>query len=110
MEPSGAGLRFRAGAMGVPFLPALTMLGSDLVGVGGLKTVLDPYTARRSRGAALFPDVALVHVHPRRPVRQLPGRRLPHMDADIARAATTVLATTEEIISEEETRGIPTAR
>ncbi|HEX5815478.1 MAG TPA: CoA-transferase, partial [Methylomirabilota bacterium] len=38
------GLRFRAAAMGVPFLPSLTMLGSDLVGVGGMKTVVDPYT------------------------------------------------------------------
>ena len=43
------GLRFRAGAMGVPFLPALTMLGSDLVGVGGLKTVQDPYTGETLR-------------------------------------------------------------
>src|SRR5262249_8748840 len=31
----------------------------------------------------------------------------PHMDADIARAATTVLVTTEEIISAEETRRHP---
>ena len=38
------GLRFRAAAMGVPFVPALTMLGSDLVSVGGMKTVVDPYT------------------------------------------------------------------
>ena len=30
------GLRFRAGAMGVPFLPSLTMLGSDLMAVGGV--------------------------------------------------------------------------
>ena len=57
------GLRFRAGAMGVPFLPALTMLGSDLVEVGGLKTVQDPYTGETLAAVpALFPDVALVHV------------------------------------------------
>ena len=58
------GLRYRAAAMGVPFLPALTMLGSDLVGVGGMKTIEDPYTgATLAAVPALFPDVALIHVH-----------------------------------------------
>ena len=102
------GLRFRAAAMGVPFVPALTMLGSDLVSVGGMKTVVDPYTGE-SLGAvpALFPDVAILHVHraDRFGNAQIDG--YPHMDADIARAATTVLMTTEEIISEDETRRHP---
>jgi glutaconate CoA-transferase subunit A len=102
------GLRFRAGAMGVPFLPALTMLGSDLVGVGGLKTVQDPYTGETLAAVpALFPDVALVHVHRADRFGNCQVDGYPHMDADIARAATTVLATTEEIISEEETRRYP---
>ncbi|PYM72250.1 MAG: CoA synthetase, partial [Candidatus Rokuibacteriota bacterium] len=35
----GIGLRYRAAAMGVPFLPALTMLGSSLVDVGGSKII-----------------------------------------------------------------------
>jgi glutaconate CoA-transferase subunit A len=102
------GLRFRAAAMGVPFVPALTMLGSDLVSVAGMKTVVDPYTGE-SLGAvpALFPDVAILHVHraDRFGNAQIDG--YPHMDADIARAATTVLMTTEEIISEDETRRHP---
>ena len=102
------GLRFRAAAMGVPFLPSLTMLGSDLVAVGGMKTVADPYTGE-TLGAvpALFPEVAILHVHraDRFGNAQIDG--YPHMDADIARAATTVLMTTEEIITEEETRRHP---
>ena len=102
------GLRFRAGAMGVPFLPALTMLGSDLVGVGGLKTVQDPYTGETLAAVpALFPDVALVHVHRADRFGNCQIDGYPHMDADIARAATTVLVTTEEIVSEEETRRYP---
>jgi hypothetical protein len=45
-------------------LPALTMLGSDLVGVGGMKTIEDPYTgATLAAVPALFPDVAILHVH-----------------------------------------------
>jgi glutaconate CoA-transferase, subunit A len=102
------GLRFRAGAMGVPFLPALTMLGSDLVGVGGLKTVDDPYTGRTLAAVpALFPDVALLHVHRADRFGNCQIDGYPHMDDDIARAATTVLVTTEEIVSEEETRRYP---
>src|SRR5947199_9344714 len=38
------GLRFRAAAMGVPFLPALTMPGSDTVAVRGMKTIPAPYS------------------------------------------------------------------
>jgi glutaconate CoA-transferase subunit A len=102
------GLRFRAGAMGVPFLPALTMLGSDLVGVGGLKTVDDPYTGRTLAAVpALFPDVALLHVHRADRFGNCQIDGYPHMDADIARAAATVLVTTEEIVAEEETRRYP---
>ncbi len=102
------GLRFRAGAMGVPFLPALTMLGSDLVGVGGMKTVQDPYTGETLAAVpALFPDVALLHVHRADRFGNCQIDGYPHMDADIARAATTVLVTAEEIVSEEETRRYP---
>jgi len=102
------GLRFRAAAMGVPFLPALTMLGSDLMDVGGMKTIADPYTGETLAAVpALFPDVALIHVHraDRFGNAQIDG--YPHMDADIARAATTVLMTAEEIVPEEETRRYP---
>jgi glutaconate CoA-transferase subunit A len=102
------GLRFRAAAMGVPFLPALTMLGSDLMQVGGMKTLEDPYTGETLAAVpALFPDVAILHVHraDRFGNAQIDG--YPHMDADIARAASTVLMTTEEIVPEEETRRYP---
>jgi glutaconate CoA-transferase subunit A len=102
------GLRFRAGAMGVPFLPALTMLGSDLMAVGGTKTIQDPYTGETLAAIpALFPDVALLHVHRADRFGNCQVDGYPHMDGDIARAATTVLVTTEELIPEEETRRHP---
>jgi glutaconate CoA-transferase subunit A len=56
---------------------------------------------------ALFPDVAVLHVHRADRFGNCQIDGYPHMDADIARAATTVLVTTEEIISEEETRRYP---
>ena len=102
------GLRFRAGAMGVPFLPALTMLGSDLMTVGGMKTLQDPYTGETLAAVpALFPDVAVLHVHRADMFGNCQIDGYPHMDADIAGAATTVLVTTEAIVTDDETRRHP---
>jgi glutaconate CoA-transferase subunit A len=102
------GLRYRAAAMGLPFLPSLTMLGSSLMDVGGSKTVECPYTGETLHAVpALFPDVALLHVHraDRFGNGQIDGYS--HMDADLARAATTVLMTAEEIVSDDEIRRHP---
>ena len=104
----GLGLRYRAAAMGVPFLPSLTMLGSDLMGVGGSKTVECPYTGRTLHAVpALFPDVALLHVQRADRLGNCQIDGYPHMDADIARAASTVLVTAEEIVSEDDIRRHP---
>ncbi|HXD97715.1 MAG TPA: CoA-transferase [Candidatus Acidoferrum sp.] len=102
------GLRFRAAGMGVPFLPALTMLGSDLVAVGGMKTIQDPYTGETLAAVpALFPDVTLLHVSRADRFGNCQIDGYPHMDADMARAATTVLVTTEELITDDEIRRRP---
>jgi glutaconate CoA-transferase subunit A len=104
----GLGLRFRAAAMGVPFLPALTMLGSDLMGVGGTRTLQDPYTGETLAAIpAFYPDVAILHVHRADRFGNCQIDGYPHMDADIARGATSVLVTTEELITEDETRRHP---
>ena len=104
----GLGLRYRAAAMGVSFLPSLTMLGSGLMDVSGSRTVDCPYTGRTLHAVpALFPDVALLHVQRADRLGNCQIDGYPHMDADISRAATTVLVTTEEIVSEEETRRYP---
>src|SRR5260370_31569565 len=101
----GLGLRFRAAAMGVPFLPSLTMLGSGLMDVGGSKTIECPYTGRTLHAVpALFPDVALVHVQKADRLGNCPIDGYPHMDADITRAAATVLGTAEQIVSQAEIR------
>jgi glutaconate CoA-transferase subunit A len=99
------GLRFRAAAMGLPFLPSLTMVGSSLVDVGGSKTIDCPYTGQKLLAVpALFPDVALLHVHRADRFGNCQIDGYPHMDADIAKAAATVLVTAEEIVPEEEIR------
>ena len=99
------GLRFRAAAMGVPFLPSLTMLGSSLMDVGGSKTIACPYTGATLHAVpALFPDVALLHVHRADRFGNCQIDGYPHMDADIARAATTVLVSAEEIVDDDAIR------
>jgi glutaconate CoA-transferase, subunit A len=104
----GLGLRFRAAAMGVPFLPSLTMLGSGLMEVGGSRTVQCPYTGASLHAVpALFPDVAILHVHRADPRGNCQIDGYPHMDADLAMAASTVIVSAEEIVSEEEIRHHP---
>ena len=104
----GLGLRYRAGAMGVPFLPTLTMLGSDLMEVTDTKTMTCPFTGEKlCLVPALFPDVALLHVHRADRFGNCQIDGYPHMDVDIARAATTVIVTAEEIIDEDEVRSHP---
>ena len=56
---------------------------------------------------ALFPDVALLHVHRADRLGNCQIDGYPHMDADIALAASTVLVTAEEIVAEEEIRRQP---
>jgi glutaconate CoA-transferase, subunit A len=102
------GLRYKAGAMGVPFLPSVSMLGSDLAAALDLQTVTCPYTGQRLAAVpALNPDVALIHAH-RADIfgnAQVDGYR--HMDADMARAARTVIVSAEQIVSSEEIAAHP---
>jgi glutaconate CoA-transferase subunit A len=102
----GLGLRYKAGAMGVPFLPTRTMLGSDLT--GGTE-ITCPFTGQRLLAVpALVPDVALIHVQraDEHGNAQIDGYTL--MDGDIARAARRVVISAEEIVAPEVIAGNPT--
>ena len=57
-------LRHLAGAMGVPFLPTRTLLGTDTLTRSGAKVVEDPFTGKPiALIPAVNPDVGLIHVH-----------------------------------------------
>jgi glutaconate CoA-transferase, subunit A len=102
------GLRYKAGAMGVPFLPSLTMLGSDLASTLDLRTVSCPYTgARLAAVPALNPDVALIHAHRADMYGNVQVDGYQHMDADIARAARKVIVSAEQIVSPAEIASRP---
>ncbi|WP_026380656.1 CoA transferase subunit A [Afifella pfennigii] len=103
------GLRYRAGAMGVPFMPMRAMMGSDIVGlVDNAQEMECPFTGERLLLVpALNPDVALIHVQrcDRYGNAQIDG--LQFMDLDIAMAANKVILTTERIVSNEQIRRAP---
>lgn len=101
----GIGLRYKAGAMGVPYLPTLSMLGSDIDAQLGLAKVTCPYTGQLLNAVpSLNPDVALLHVQraDRLGNAQIDGYQL--MDADLALAARRVVLTAEEIVTTDELR------
>jgi glutaconate CoA-transferase subunit A len=104
------GLRYKAGAMGVPFLPTFTMLGSDLVGLLDTHELTCPFTGEKVLLVpALNPDVALLHVHraDRFGNAQIDGYT--HMDADMAAAARTVIVSAEEVVDPDRTIERPDA-
>jgi glutaconate CoA-transferase subunit A len=101
----GIGLRYKAGAMGVPYLPTVSMLGSDIDAQLDLAKVTCPYTGQLLNAVpSLNPDVALVHVQRADKLgnAQIDGYQL--MDADLVLAARRVILTAEEIVDTEEFR------
>jgi glutaconate CoA-transferase, subunit A len=103
------GLRFRAGAMGVPFLPMRAMLGSDLIGrLPEVKMIDCPFTGEKlALVPALNPDVALIHVQRCDAYGNAQIDGLPFMDLDLAMAANRVILTTERIVANAQIRRRP---
>jgi len=102
------GLRYRAGAMGIPFMPTRDMLGSDLFPRVTIKEMDCPYTGDKlALVPALNPDVAILHTQRCDPYGNVQNDGLPFMDQDIALAANKVIITTERIISNDQVRRAP---
>ena len=103
------GLRFRAGAMGVPFLPMRSMLGSDVLQQRPEAREMDcPFTGDRLLLVpALNPDVAFIHVQRCDPYGNAQMDGLQFLDIDLAMAANRVILTTERIVSNDQIRRAP---
>ncbi len=103
------GLRYRAGAMGVPFMPMRSMMGSDVAAqLDNLKEIDCPFTGEKViLVPALNPDVALIHVQRCDAYGNAQIDGLQFMDIDIAMAANKVIMTTERIVSNDQIRRSP---
>jgi glutaconate CoA-transferase subunit A len=110
VEWSNAGLawRYKAASMGVPYLPARTMLGSDTYRYSAAKPVTCPFTGQTLMAVpALYPDVGIIHVH-RADIygnAQIDGISI--VDLDLARACKRLIVTTERLVSTDEIRAEP---
>jgi glutaconate CoA-transferase subunit A len=103
------GMRFRAGSMGVPFLPIRSMLGSDVLNQRPEAKEIDcPFTGEKILLVpALNPDVALIHVQRCDVYGNAQMDGLQFMDIDLALAANRVILTTERIVSNDQIRRAP---
>lgn len=112
-------LRFTAGAMGVPFLPTRSGLGSDIVNRWGFNPeerredkrlpdekliVMDnPFgdwadTHKLVLVPAINPDVTIIHVQKADPTGLARIQGLPFADAEQAKAARHLIITCEELV------------
>lgn len=110
VEWSNAALawRFHAAAMGVPFLPARVMLGTETFARSAAKEITCPFTGTRLVALpALSPDVALIHVHRCDEFGNAQIDGITVCDLDIARAAKRLVTSTERLVSTEAMRREP---
>ncbi len=109
-EISNAGYqwRFLAAMMGLPFIPARTMLGTDTLKHSSAKVVADPWTGKPiCLLPACYPDVALIHVARCDVYGNAQVDGILVEDFELARAARRLILTTEEIIPSEQIRDEP---
>jgi glutaconate CoA-transferase subunit A len=102
-------VRFKAAAMGLPFLPARSLLGTDTFARSAARTITCPFTGQALAAIpALFPDVAAIHVHEADRFGNCRIRGTAVADPDLARAAKRLIITCERLVPEEEIRSDPT--
>jgi len=102
------GWRMKAAAMGLPFLPARSLLGTDVFKHSAAKEITCPFTGEKLVALpALFPDIGIVHAH-RADVygnAQIDGISV--ADYDVVRASKHVIVSVERIVSTDEIRQDP---
>ncbi|MEJ2510073.1 MAG: CoA-transferase [Anaerolineales bacterium] len=100
--------RMKAAAMGVPFLPTRSMLGTDMFEYSAAKLVEDPFTGIQ---VALLPalvlDVALIHVHRADKYGNCQIDGISGFALEMSRASKRLIVSTEEIVPTEEIRKYP---
>ncbi len=100
--------RLKAAAMGLSFLPARNILGTDTFNYSAAKEILCPFTGQKYAAyPALYPDFAAIHVHECDVYGNARVYGATVSDQDLAKAAKRVVLTTERIIPTEMIRQRP---
>ena len=100
--------RMKAAAMGVPFLPARSMLGTDMLKYSAAKVVEDPFTGIKvALVPALILDVALIHVQRSDMYGNCQIEGITGFALEMSRACKRLVISAEEIVPIEEIRKYP---
>jgi glutaconate CoA-transferase subunit A len=104
------GLRFLAGAMGLPFMTTRSLIGSSIEEYNDMiKVIDDPYGGTKVAVVpAAVPDVGIVHVNRADKLGNAQYLGFSSNAENIARAAKRTIVTCEEIISTDEIKAAPT--
>jgi acyl CoA:acetate/3-ketoacid CoA transferase alpha subunit len=104
----GISWRFKAAAMGVPFLPVRSMLGSDTFRYSAAKMVECPFTGEKlALLPALILDVGLIHVHRADRYGNCQIEGITGFGVEMARASKRLIVSAEEIVPTDEIRRYP---
>ncbi len=110
VEWSNAALawRFKAAAMGLPYLPVRSMLGTDTFNYSAAKVVECPFTGQKLCALpALALDVGLIHVHRADEFGNAQVDGISGFAAEMARASKRLIISAEEIVPHEEIQKFP---
>lgn len=102
--------RLKAAAMGVSFMPARNIMGTDTFKNSAAKVVKCPFTGENYvLYPALWPDVSAIHVHESDVFGNCRLRGISIADLELARASKHLIITTERLIPNNEIRQNPSA-
>jgi len=100
--------RFKAAALGVPFIPIRSMLGSDTFRYSSAKVIRCPFTGiKLCLLPALILDVGIIHVHKADKYGNAVIEGISGFAFEMARASKRLIISTEEIVSTDEIRRYP---
>jgi glutaconate CoA-transferase subunit A len=105
----GVSLALMAGQMGIPFIPTMSQIGSDMLKHNeNIKVIEDPYTGKKvGTVKAINPDVGIIHVQ--RCDAEGNAQKWGTLGVDIEgiNASRTVIVTTEKIVDSDVIRRDP---
>jgi len=101
--------RLKAAAEGVSFAVIRSMLGTDTLRMSGAKVIACPFTGKRFAAVpAVWPDVAVIHVHAADIYGNCQIRGISIADLELARAARHLIITAERLVDNAAIRATPT--